>query len=318
MTKPIVIAYNIANRTPDASLQCVPAGGILYTREAYMVKNPTSYKEQVEILKSRNIIISDEEFCIDVLSQLNYYRLTSYMLPFKADSGVYSNITFEKVYGIYEFDRKLRSLLLGILEEIEILLRAKIAYYHAHQYGSLGYLNSSNYNTHHNHEVFSENFEKLIHKNKENLFVKHHINNKSGEFPIWVAVELFPFGMLSRFYADMHSKDKRLIATENFDIGSEQLESWLLCLSTLRNRCAHFMRLYYYNLNKWPKNTRSSDYQLRNTIFDYIYIMKYFYTSADKWRTHTTNIHALLDEHEEYIELRHIGFPENWEEYLSK
>jgi len=293
------------------------SGGHFIYRGASMVKNPTSYKEQVEILRSRNIIIDDEEFCISVLSQLNYYRLTSYMLPFKMGDNMYSSVTFEKIYCIYEFDRKLRSLLLGVLEEIEILLRTKIAYYHAHQYGPLGYLDSANHNKHHKPETFKDSFDKLIHKNKDNLFVKHHIDNKDSEFPIWVAVELFPFGMLSRLYADMHSKDKKAIAKESFGVGAEQLESWLLCLSTLRNRCAHFMRLYYNNLNKWPKNIKSGDYKLRNTIFDYIYIMKYFYANREKWKAHSINLQALLEEYEEYIELRHIGFPDNWDEYLE-
>ena len=57
-----------------------------------MIKPATTYVEQINILKSRNITITNEEFCADVLGTLNYYRLTAYMLPFKnTKSNSYSS-----------------------------------------------------------------------------------------------------------------------------------------------------------------------------------------------------------------------------------
>ncbi len=283
-----------------------------------MVKQATTYEKQMEILKSRQIVIDDEYFCISVLKQLNYYRLTAYMLPFKIKDNLYSKVNFKQIYSVYEFDRKLRSILLESLEEIELLFRTKLAYYHGHKYGPLGYLNPVNYNQKHKHNEFIEEFNKLVSKNKENLFVRHHLLSKDGKFPIWVAVELFPFGMLSRFYADMIVSDKKAIAQKEFNTGFEQVENWLLCLSTLRNRCAHYMRLYYYNFSKWPKNTKLNKFRLGNKIFDYIFIMKYCYSDIDKWKSSVfVYIKSLIEEYDNCIDLDHIGFPLDWEKHLN-
>ena len=162
------------------------------------------------------------------------------MLPFKINSDSYDKVDFKRIYNIYEFDRRLRSLLILALEEIELLLRTKLAYYHSH---TLGYLDKDNFNDKHNHDAFIREFNKNVKKNEENPFVKHHLTKYEERFPIWVAVELFPFGMLSRFYADMPAIHKKIIVKDNFDVGMKQLESWFLCISTLRNRCVHYMRL---------------------------------------------------------------------------
>lgn len=45
----------------------------------------------------------------------------------------------------YYFDKKLRELLIYYLESVEIEFRTKIAYYHAHDYGPLGYKESKNF-----------------------------------------------------------------------------------------------------------------------------------------------------------------------------
>ena len=273
----------------------------------------------MEILKTRGIIINDDAFCLHVLSQLNYYRFTAYLIPFKLDDDKYKEVEFEKIYNIYEFDRKLRSLLLTILEEIELLLRTKFSYYHAHKYGSLGYMDESHYNPKHSHDNFLNEFNNLIIKNKDNLYVKHHVKNKNSEFPIWVAMELFPFGMLSKFYADMFPCDKKLIAKQDFNIGYIQLESWLLCISTLRNRCAHYMRLYYYIFNKWLSVPKDAPYKFSNKIFDYIYIMKYFCLDKQKWNDiYMNNLITLIKQYAHDIEPDHIGFPSNWEYFIMK
>jgi abortive infection bacteriophage resistance protein len=53
---------------------------------------------------------------------------------------------FNDVYQIYEFDQSLRNLLFAAIEEVEIHLRAKFAYCHAHKYDATSYLDAANYN----------------------------------------------------------------------------------------------------------------------------------------------------------------------------
>lgn len=117
------------------------------------LKKPTTYQEQLDILKSRGIIIDDPNQCIAVLETVNYYRFTAYFLPFKRSDGQYcENTQFSRVYRIYEFDRKLRSVLFAALEEVEIYLRAKLSYFYAHKYGAEGYMNDANFSSKHQAE----------------------------------------------------------------------------------------------------------------------------------------------------------------------
>lgn len=102
-----------------------------------MAEQPKQYKtieELIEILKERGCIISDVSFARETLSKINYYRLTAYLLPFKdkesKEERYLPKTIFEKIVGLHEFDRKLRSLLLQAIDCIEITLRARLARVH--------------------------------------------------------------------------------------------------------------------------------------------------------------------------------------------
>jgi abortive infection bacteriophage resistance protein len=82
------------------------------------LKQPITYDQQVEKLRSRGCQVTGVPFCTKVLSQINYYRLSAYFLPFKKPDGNYLPGTdFNDIYQIYEFDRKLRDLLLPPLRK---------------------------------------------------------------------------------------------------------------------------------------------------------------------------------------------------------
>ena len=147
------------------------------------LKPPTTYNQQIEKLRSRGCQVTDVSFCSKVLSQINYYRLSAYFLPFKKPDGNYLPGTdFNDIYQIYEFDRELRNLLFAAIEEVEIYLRSQFAYFHAHKYGATGYLSAANYNTRHRHDKFQQLIEAEIQNNRKVLFVQHHLANYGGNF----------------------------------------------------------------------------------------------------------------------------------------
>ena len=94
------------------------------------VKPHLSYERQINKLHEKGCIIDDDSFCRDVLVNIGYYRLSAYFLPFKSFDGTYmDNLSFERVYRVYEFDRKLRNLLFSAIEVIEVSLRTRLAHY---------------------------------------------------------------------------------------------------------------------------------------------------------------------------------------------
>ena len=164
--------------------------------------------------------------------------MTAYFLPFKqSDESYDSGTDFDTVYQIYEFDRKMRLILFSAIEEIEIFLRSTLAYYHASKYDALGYLDNKNYYPKHKHHEFLSRINTEIEKRKKEPFVKHHIDKYGGNFPIWVMIELFPFGALSHFYSDMQISDQKHIARTFFKTHQKALRSWLICCTDLRNFC---------------------------------------------------------------------------------
>ena len=282
-------------------------------------KPSTTYQEQVELMKNRGCIILDEAACISFLQRVNYYRLTAYFLPFRrSDQSYLEGITFEQIKGIYDFDQKMRAFLFPIIEELEIFIRTHLTYYHSQEYGSLGYMEASAFNEKHRHEESKERLYKLIKDNSRLPFVRHHNNNYGGEFPLWVAMELFSMGSLSRFYSDLLSKDAKKIASI-FNTHPSCLRSWLQCLTNLRNRCAHYGRLYFAKFVSEPKIPSGEQHASTRRLFTQIFMLKLLYFDKEKWnQVYLTQLSTLIEEYSPYINLDHIGFPTDWKDQLKK
>lgn len=289
--------------------------------ELDIMKSPTTYVQQMEKLRSRGCEISDEQECIRLLAHINYYRLSGYLFPFRQDDDSYKpGTSLSTVFKIYEFDKKMRHLIFNALEEVEVSYRTRIAYFHAHEYGAIGYLNGRIFNKFHNHAKFLNEIGREKELNKKLPFVEHHNEKYSGNLPIWVAVELFTFGMLSKFYADMETRDRKDIVRRIPELTESNLKSWLRCCANLRNTCAHYGRLYYQKFTATPakSNDFSMDENSETRLFGAVFALKKIYPDKDKWnREFIPPMATLIEEYQDYIELSHIGFTPNWKQELS-
>lgn len=85
--------------------------------------------------------------------------------------------------------------------------------------------------------------------------------------PLWVISELFTFGMISYFYADLITQDQKKLSHKLYETIPKNLISWLRCVTDLRKICAHHGRLsitefsqlsqQVYSLNELEKRTLS-------------------------------------------------------------
>lgn len=247
-------------------------------------KTPATIKQQIGILRQRGCIIDDEEYARKCLTNINYYRLAYYFAPFLERKGKYRDgTTFEQIMKVYDFDRVLRRMLMTYLEEIEISMRAIISNYHAMKYGALGYLNASGFDPHHNHQAFLSKIERLIEANENEEFVKHHKKKYGGIMPVWAAVELFSFGTLTYFLIDMKSADKKDMVSQHFDLNYRTVEDRMLCLSDLRNVCAHYTRLYENPFPNAPKSSEGLGFEPDNTLKSYMAVARSLYPDKYKW-----------------------------------
>lgn len=282
------------------------------------VKQPKSYDEQVALIEKKGFIIDDRESCAMFLHKANYYRLSAYFLPFRKGDGTYfPNIRFQRIQRIYEFDGKIRNFLFKCIEEIELYLRSQLSYYSAHHHGPLGYLEKDVFSERHDQDRFLELVNSCIEENKRTLVVKHHKEKYSGQFPIWVIIEFFSMGMLSYFYADMKTNEQKELAKELYGTTVACLKSWLRCITVLRNRCAHYSRLYYWSFPALPKMPDNISFTVNRRLFTQVMVIKFLYPEKDKWNANVlTELEAIIEEYRKDISLKHIGFPDNWVDLL--
>ena len=288
-------------------------------------KKPASVSELLDHIEEIGFRIDDREAASEYLSYVDYFRFKAYFIPFRRKGQPVSNVSFEKVRRIYEFDRRLRSIILSICEIIEIKLRANLIKYHVGKYGATGYLNAENFNNSHDHEKFVHNLKDIFSKNNKKLPIKHYSELHDGFVPLWVAMEYFSFGQLSYFYSDLNSMDRKelsLVISEGYSSKwYDIISSWLKCVVDLRNECAHFARLYYkwqIDTPKTPKELYSVlNRPLNKSIFDYLLVIKYLFPNKVKWNNEfMPQLTHLIDEYNDSIKLSHIGFPPEWKALL--
>jgi abortive infection bacteriophage resistance protein len=92
-------------------------------------KKPTSIADQISLLRSRGLEITDLAAAEHYLLHTGYYRLAGYWQILQSDIRNHifrEGSTFEEVVCLYKFDRELRLLVYDAIERIEISLRSVI------------------------------------------------------------------------------------------------------------------------------------------------------------------------------------------------
>lgn len=235
-----------------------------------------SYQDQLEILKSRGMVVTDEDAALSYLERVGYYRLSAYWYPFRIfkidqdkDSGqlvsirqddFVANTQFVDAVDLYLFDKKLRLLVLDALERIEVAIRVDIAYLLGER-DVFAYQNLAEFHpTFANRESsagktqfdkWQERYAGLLVRSKED-FVKHYRIKHGPDLPIWVAVEVWDFGAISQLFSMMKAPDQEKIAKKYCVDDFKVFASWLRSLNYLRNLAAHHSRLWNRNVIDQP------------------------------------------------------------------
>ncbi len=284
----------------------------------YKGKQPTTFEEQVEILKSRNLIIDDKQEAIDILSRVNYYRLSAYMLTLKSGDRFKDGYRFSDVYDLYEFDKRLRNICLSVLESIEIAFRTHISYTLSHKYGPTCYYNPEIFANELSHEDLLKELNVALNKSHE-LFIEHHKRKYDSVFPIWVATEVASFSLISRLYSILNTQDKKEISKTYYQVPYPYLQSWIRSITVFRNICAHYGRIYNRTITIRPKLFKEDVDKgiMSNNVYGLIYIMGKINKDRKEWVLFISNLRSLIDKYDN-IDLNKIGFPANWDPVLSQ
>ena len=301
-------------------------------RGMYMtqLKPALTYEQQIDRLKNvHNLKITDRESALKILKKVNYYRLSAYGLGLtqKDNREKYiDGITIEHIYKLYEFDSIFRSILIRVIEQLEIQLRAQISNFLALKYGPEGYVDPANFvlkksksSTIPIHTKLMKDFKKACIRQRNVPFVKHHMDKYNGHFPIWVASELFTFGNLTSLY-DIMCLDDRKEISQLYNTTPKYLNGWILALVEIRNICAHYGRLYNMPLKQsprlYPEHQKYRSKSL-NKIFPLLLTIKRMLNNDERWNVFEVRLEALIEEYSNVINLSFIGFPKECKEVLE-
>lgn len=98
-------------------------------------KKPLTYSQQVDLLKSRGLHFENISRAERYLSEISYYRLSAYFLPFCSKKDKFNdNASFDRILDLYLFDRELRLLVFDAIERIEVAIRTQMIYQLSHKY----------------------------------------------------------------------------------------------------------------------------------------------------------------------------------------
>ena len=83
------------------------------TLSSIYTKTALSIPDQISMLKSRGLIITDDAWADKILEDISYFRIVAYLRPMELDHATHNfkpGATLEKAYQLYDFDKKLRLL----------------------------------------------------------------------------------------------------------------------------------------------------------------------------------------------------------------
>jgi abortive infection bacteriophage resistance protein len=322
-----------------------------------------SYQDQLTQLTKRGLVVTDTDKALYYLERIGYYRLSGYWYPFRERSEVCCSLTalngkklkkgkvdrlvldtfkpdacFKNAIDLYVFDKKLRLLVLDVIERIEIGLRVDISHTLGKKcpfaylkpellFEGFAYkLNDQTGVT--GHHQWIARHANLIARSKEE-FIKHHKTKYGLPLPIWVVCEIWDFGTLSTLFAGMTKADQDEIASKYEVSDGQVLASWLRSLNYLRNVCAHHSRLWNRNIVDQPKLPRDGEVSWTTPFignshslarpFLLLCISKHLLTIINPSSTWGERLKKLLmgfpDLQHLGLNLKGMGAIDNWEEW---
>lgn len=298
--------------------------------------------EQIEILKSKGLVINDIEKAKNILLRENYFFISGYRHLFmksKKEQQFIPGTTFEELYAMFVFDRRVRNIFFKNLLIIENNIKSLISYQLSKKYGykEKDYLNPKNFSKdpikiRQVHDILNKVKRQIRNNVKQHSATMHYVTNY-GYIPLWILVKVLSFGIVSELYDILDDSDQIEIAkTYNLDV--ESLVIYLSILSNYRNLCAHEDILYDHRTQKFIPDTRfhyelnidmtDGEYNYgKNDLFAVVIIMRQLLTDSE-FRDFVNEVGYEIDILEGKTNilpinnfLNQIGFPDNWRDIVN-
>ena len=293
--------------------------------------------EQVEILKSKHLVINNVDYAKSVLLRENYFFLNGYRHLFvisNSDKVFKRGTTFEELYSLFLFDRTFRNICFKNLLIIENNFKSITSYQLSRRYGykEKEYLKPKNFTNRPDKKRqvndLLKKMQRQIRVNGNQHSATQHYACNYGYIPLWILVKVLSFGIVSEMYSILKTEDQKAISSI-YNLDNEVFSNYLPILANYRNLCAHEDILYenktqkvindtvYHQLLNIPKQHDEYIYG-KCDLFALLIIMKQL-LDKDKFNSmiiEMDNAIQTLNYNLKTITVREVlnrmGFPENW------
>jgi len=278
------------------------------------MSNPTTIEEQIQILKEKWFSISETDNAEKYLKHIWYYRLSHYFNYFLNNDN-WEEHSFNNILNLYIFDRKLKLKISDSIERIEISLKTNII---------------NNLSLLHNNSCFFTEESIYLNEDKYNKIILSLENEKNKnkwlrekeltEIKAWELFQWASLWSITFFYNSLNTQNQKQIASV-YDLTNASLSSWMLCLTDIRNICAHFDKLWGTTMVRYLSTKHPKLRKLnidKNSLFSYILII-YFLLKEIWIDTHFLDEIEKLFLDEDYINIdkEKMWFWKDWKKDIE-
>lgn len=281
-----------------------------------MPKKATYLHEQIALLRSRGMVITDEQKAEEILLDVGYYRLGFYAYPFEInpqqqprDHTYKPDTDFNQIVELYYFDHDLRHILMRYISRIEVNIRTFITYTVSNYYRNdpTWFVNSRVVKA-----DFRNNFEQKIYSTlRQNpCIANHHHRYHNDRFaPAWKTLEFMTLGSIITLYESLLDQNLKLQIAKHYGLNTIPLfENYLQTLKVIRNACAHGNHIFDLQLIKAVKKGPLLHFEAehRHDIYAVLLVLLYF-------------LHHISENREQELRIaleKHLKQPKNKENVI--
>ena len=290
-------------------------------------KDFKTVEQQLEILRSRGLSITDDAKAKDFLLHNNYYRVSGYSLTLRKNDVFSKSATFQNIIDIYQFDHELRHIILEYMEIIEVRMKSVYAYEFTKVHGPVGYLDDTHFTNKAKHkEIIDKANQQKTQRLPHEAYLKHFVNDLGQSIPLWAYVDLLTISDISFLYSISEPNIKKEVA-DTFGLtmrkGPEILGQHMHSMTIIRNLCAHGSRIYNRLFEQKPSLNAKEKALLivdKNNNLDnahfygFVLVMKRL-LPADIFSEMKKSIISLTKKYP-FVRMDYYGFRSDWKEKL--
>lgn len=282
------------------------------------------FDQLIAMLRSQGLEIEDEKKAKNILSNVSYARLKSYLIPLMEDRSTHRfkpGATFGQAYALYGFDRRLRELIFHEMEKFEISLRTHIANATSGAEKGYWFINPDYFKNPRDHANLLRKMLSDINRSDNDAIVRFKEKYSNDFPPCWLTLEATSMGTLAIIFAEMKPGPFKSRIADYYGISEAVLNSWIQHLVYVRNYCAHHNRLWNKHLaveGLVPERTRDPfpDLEAKDSrkIYFTLCVLKYLVNVIKPDNNFALRLVNLIDSFKTVRTESEMGFPSGWKD----